>query len=161
MPEREEMGGPFIEVAAFCQTAIQEEGSRQLSIIRVTDFVTVPIPKLPAGMKLPEGVALPVPPYQITLALIIKSGIYKGKGTITVQPKSPTGVALPTAQVPALFEGAERGVQLIMPMAVVFQEEGPYWFEIGLREVPAMVLTKVPLRVMHQEVQIQQLGTPS
>jgi hypothetical protein len=157
MPE--EMGGPFVQIAAFCQTALQE-GTRQLSIIRIVDRVTIAVPKFPAGIKLPEGVVLPVPPYQITLVIVLKSGSYKGKGTITIQPKSPTGQALPPAQFPALFEGEERGVQVIMPMAIVFQEEGPYWFEVGLRE-PAMLLTKVPLRVMHQEVPIQQIGTQS
>jgi len=155
MPETEQIGGPFVQIAAFCQAPLQE-GTRQLSIIRIIDRIDVPIPKFPAAMKLPEGVAMPVPPYQITLVIVLKSGIYKGKGTITIQPKSPTGKALPVAQFPALFEGEERGVQIIMPMAIVFQEEGPYWFEIGLRE-PGIILTKVPLRVMHQEVQIQQM----
>jgi hypothetical protein len=153
----EEMGGPYVEIAAFCHTALMEANG-QLSVVRVIDRLSVPIPKLPPGATLPPGVSLPVPPAQITLVIVLKSGFYKGKGTIRIQPKSPTGQDLPLAQFPAFFEGDERGVQIILPMAIVLQEEGLYWFEVGL-ENPAMVLTKVPLRVIHQEVQIQQIGT--
>ena len=155
----EEMGGPYVSIAAFCQTALTES-TRQLSIIRILDQVTIQIPKLPPGAKLPAGVTLPVPPAQITMVIVLKSGLYKGKATIKMQPRSPTGKDLPVAQFPTLLEGEERGIQVVMPMAIVFQEEGVYWFDVGL-ENPPMLLTRVPLRVMHYEVPIQQMEIPS
>lgn len=155
MPE--EMGGPYVSAAVFCHTALLET-SRQLSIIRILDQLTIQVPKFPPGFSLPEGVSLPVPAAQITMVIVIKSGVYKGKATIKMQPKSPTGKDLPVAQFPTLLEGGERGIQVIMPMAIVFQEEGVYWFEVGL-DNPPLVLTKVPLTVMHHEVPIQQIGT--
>jgi hypothetical protein len=155
----EELGGPFVQVAAFCQTALQES-NHQLSIVRIMDMVTVQVPKFPPGAQLPAGVSIPIPPVQITLVLVLKSGFYKGKATILIRPKSPTGKELPIAQFPVLFEGEERGIQAILPMAIILQEEGPYWFEVALQN-PAMVLTKVPLRVMQQETPVRQIGTQS
>jgi hypothetical protein len=158
----EETGGPFVQVATFCHTALLEQNSQQLTIVRLIDRQPVQIPKLPANFKmnLPEGTSLPVPPTQVTLVLVLKSGFYKGRATISISPKSPTGKSLPVASFPVLFEGDERGVQIIMPMAIVLQEEGLYWFEVGVGN-PPMLLTKVPLRTLHQEVQIQPLGSPT
>jgi hypothetical protein len=75
-----------------------------------------------------------------------------------MQPISPSGKPLPAAEFSALLEGEERGIQVIIPMQLVFDEEGVYWFEIGL-ENPKVLLTKVPLRIMHNEVPVKQMGT--
>jgi hypothetical protein len=154
MPE--EMGGPYISVAAFCQTALAE-ASRQLSIIRILDQIVIQVPKFPAGVNLPKGFSLPIAAAQITMVIVLKSGVYKGKAIIKVRPISPNGKELPAAQFPTLLEGEERGLQIVMPMTIVFEEEGVYWFEVGL-DNPPRLLTKVPLRIMHNEVPVKQMG---
>lgn len=149
MPE--ETGGPYVSVAAFCQTALLES-THQLSMIRIVDQLTIQVPKFPPGFTLPQGITVPVPTAQITMVIVLKSGIYEGKATIKMQPKSPTGKDLLLAQFPTLLQGREQGIQVIMPMAIVFQEEGVYWFEITLDD---LLLTKVPLRIMHTEVPVK------
>jgi hypothetical protein len=151
----DEIGGPYITLASFCQAAITEANQlRQLTVVRILDQIIIPIPKLPPGMN----VSFPTPPAQVTLALVIKSGVLKGKVLIKMQPISPSGKPLPAAEFSALLEGEERGIQVIIPMQLVFDEEGVYWFEIGL-ENPKVLLTKVPLRIMHNEVPVKQMGT--
>jgi hypothetical protein len=144
MPE--DLGGPYVQIAAFCHTALKE-ASGQLSIIRIQDRVRVPVPTKGDTM------AAVLPVVQVTLAVVLKSGFRDGKATITIRPKTPNGVDMPPAQFPALFEGKERGVQIILPMAMQLPEEGLYWFEILVDDV---TVTKVPLRVIHQQlVQVQ------
>lgn len=141
----EELGGPFVQIAAFCQTGLVETGG-QLSVIRIID--RVPVPVLP-------GEQAPQVPLQLTLAVVLKSGFFNGKGTITIRPKTPSGADLPPAQFPALFEGNERGVQILLPLAMMLPEEGLYWFEVLVNDV---LLTKIALRVMHQPAIQVQMG---
>jgi hypothetical protein len=74
---------------------------------------------------------------------------------MTIVPETPTGKRLPGPEVTVLFEGDERGVALILPVGIVAEEEGLYWFDVILE---GDTLTRIPLRVMYQK--IQQQGTP-
>lgn len=146
MPQ--EMGGPYVQLAAFCQTALIEPGGN-LSIIRVIDRLPLFIPPTPDGSP-PQ----PPPIAQVTLVVVLKAGFFKGKGTVTIRPTSETGSQIPAAQFPVFFEGDEKGVQIVIPMAMGL-EEGLYWFEVTFEQV---MLTKIPLRIMHQEGPKLQMG---
>jgi hypothetical protein len=141
----EEMGGPFVQLAAFCQTTISDT-SGSLSVIKIIDRM---------GIPLPPGATAPTSPVQITLAIILKSGFFKGKGTITIRPTIEEK-SLPEAQLPALFEGDDRGVAIVIPMAIMLVDEGLYWFEVRL---DGTILTKIPLRLIHQPAVPLQMGS--
>ena len=141
----EEIGGPYIQIAAFCQTALIE-GQGAVSIIRILDRIAVQEPP-------PESQGTQV---QLTLVVILKSGFFKGRSAITIRPKAPGEQILPPIQFPCLFEGDERGVQIILPMLMVLKDEGLYWFEIS---IDGSVMTQVPLRILHQPQIPQQMGT--
>ncbi len=141
MPERT-FGGPYVQVAAICQTSLIDKQTDALSVIRIQDRIAV------MGLT-DEMQPQPLANYQLVLCL--KSGEMRGKGTLRLTPLSPSGKVLPHAETTVLFEGDERGNALIAPLAVVAEEEGLYWLEITL---DGQLLTRVPFRVMYQKVQL-------
>jgi hypothetical protein len=149
MPE--EMGGPYVQIAAFCQTALLEHGGN-LSMIRVID--RYPVVVQPGK----DGIPSPPPVVHLTLVVVLKAGFFKGTGNVTIRPTSYSESVtnqIPAARFPVFFEGDERGVQIVIPMAMTL-EEGLYWFEILFEE---MMLTKVPLRMMRHAGPTLQTGT--
>ena len=71
MPEEVERYRPWVQLAAFCQTAIQENNGT-LSIIRMLDRITVP-----AQLASAQAVTIP-----ITMVVIFKSGFMRGSAKI-------------------------------------------------------------------------------
>lgn len=141
MPERSMR--PLVQLAAICQTAIPEANGF-LSIIRIIDRFPV------------QGVTDQMPPqplHNLCLAVILKSGEMDGRFTMKIVPETPSGKRLQAVEVPVLFEKNERGVATIMPLALVAEEEGLYWFDVTIEQD---VLTRIPLRVMYQKVQPMQ-----
>lgn len=136
----EEPRGPYVQVATFCQTAMLEN-TGAVSVIRITDRVGV------AGMT-PEMAPAMI---QITLIVILKSNGFRTQSKISVRTLAPNGNQLQgPLEFPALFEGEDRGVQIIMPMGFVAHEQGLYWFEVSVEGLG--VLTRIPLRVMYQQI---------
>ena len=140
-----ETAGPFLQVAVICQAALREvDGS--ISLIRVVERIMV-------QGHTPE--MQPFPIQNLTLVVLVKAGVANGKYKVTVAPYTPSGQPLPSLETAVLFEGGERGVGIITPMALAATEEGLYWFEVRVEEV---VLTRIPLRVLYQRV--PQIGIP-
>lgn len=140
MAENGNPSGPHVQLAAFCSTTLQEANG-SLSVIRIIDR------QLVVGST-PEMLPTIV---QLTLAIILKAGDLRQKATISLRTTTPSQKVLPGPEVPGLFEGDERGIQLILPMAMPMQEEGLYWFDVM---VEGIVLTRIPLRIMYHRVQI-------
>ena len=96
MPE--ESYKPQLQIATFCQSALQEiNGS--LSIIRLIDRHMI------QGSQ-PEMLPTNI---ETTLVIVMKSGFMRGKAMIGVQCNTPSGKQLPMIQLPVLFEGEDRG----------------------------------------------------
>ncbi len=58
-----------------------------------------------------------------------------------------------SVQIPVNFEGDDdRGVAVALPMAFPVQEPGVYWFDI---QINLQSLTKLPLRVLYQQIAMQ------
>jgi hypothetical protein len=129
---------PWVQIAAFCNIALQDT-SGALSVIRIFDRYTV------------VGTTQEMSPtnIQMTLVIIFKSGAMVGSYTIGVKPITPTGLAMQVMEFPALFEGHERGVQVVLPMGMLVQEQGLYWFDVL---VDNQLFTRIPLRVMYQRI---------
>ena len=131
---------PWVQVAAICHTALIEN-TGQLSVIRITDRVAV------AGV-MPQMQAQPL---QLTMVVVIKSGDMHGQYNVKIRCTSPTGQETMSQEIMFLFEGGDRGVQSLIPMAMVVTETGTYWFDVLLEEE---VLTRVPLTVLYQRIQL-------
>jgi hypothetical protein len=132
---------PWVQVAAICHTALIEN-TGQLSVIRIMDRIGV-------GGFTPQ---MQPQPLQLTMALSIKSGDMHGQYNIRLRVTSPQGQETIGQEIMFLFEGGDRGVQSVIPIAMVATETGTYWFDILLEEE---VLTRVPLTVMYQRMQLQ------
>ncbi len=129
---------PYLTAALFCEKVLQETDG-VLSLIRVLDQVTC------TGTT-PEMPQIPIP---LNLVIAFKSGFVQGKYVVQVRPNSPSGKAFPTIDMPAFFEGNDRGVNLIGAMNFVVEEEGIYWFDILFQ---GELFTRIPLRVLYQRV---------
>ena len=142
MPKSDEINAlrPWVQVAAFCHTAIIEN-TGHMSVIRITDRVNL------AGIT-PEMQSMPL---QLTMALLLKSDEMRGQYQIKVRCVSPRGETTDGPEIPFLFGGADQGVQVVLPIGLIATEQGLYWFEVMLEDV---ILTRVPLRVMYQRIQL-------
>src|SRR5262245_38494272 len=116
---------PYVQVAAFCQTALSE-AQGMLSLIRLMDRYQVVGPT--KDMQ-PTTVNL-------TLVIVLKSGNMQGSATMTVRPIKPDGSQMPPLNATVLFEGLERGVGLVSQIGLVVNDAGLYWFEVLIDEVP-------------------------
>ena len=132
---------PWVQIASFCQIALKE-GNQRLSLIRIVDRITI-------NGQTPEMQPTSI---QTTLVVILKSDFMRGPATVGIRPVTPSGGELPVVETNVLFEGDDRGIQLIIPVAVTAQEQGLYWFEVL---VDGEIFTRVPLRVMYQRIAVQ------
>jgi len=131
---------PWVQVAAFCNVAMQEPPpGGWMSLIRILDRWFVP------------GNTTEMPPstLQTTLVVMLKSGNMNTTATLKIQPLTPSKKPLPAIEIPVLFEGDERGVNLVLPVVMTIDESGLYWFDIFVDE---QLFTRIPLRVLYQRV---------
>jgi hypothetical protein len=141
MPEHDEIYAPrpWVQVAVFCQTALIEN-TGHLSVIRVIDRINL------AGVTQ----EMQPTPIQITMAISLKSDQMTGQHSIKLRCTSPNGQVTPGPEIPVLFEGGDRGVQSVLPMAMVAAERGIYWFDVLIED--EIILTRVPLHVLYQRL---------
>jgi hypothetical protein len=142
MPESDEIRAPrpWVQIAAICHTALIEN-TGQMSVIRVTDRIAV------AGTT-PE---MQPQPLQLTVAILLKSGEMRGQYNVRIRCTSPQGQETLGQEIMFLFEGGDRGVQVVLPMAMVATEPGTYWFDVL---VEGELLTRMPLTVLYQRIQL-------
>ena len=146
MAQQQQLSGPHLSVAAFCEKVLVEV-DQVVSLIRLVDRFTV------------SGTAPEMPAVTLNMYLVIgfKAGFIRGKQTVRVVPTSPTGREMASNEWPQLFEGDDRGNLIVSQMNFLAQEEGLYWFDITCDGVP---VTRLPLRVMYQQVASSSPGKP-
>jgi hypothetical protein len=132
---------PWVQVAAICGAALVEQANF-LSIIRIID-------RLPLQGFTPQ--MQPQPLHNMALVIVLKSGDMRIKCQLKVTVETPSQKTDLLFETAVLFEGDERGVQVVTPLAYVANEEGLYWFNVILE--PDDVLTRIPFRVMYQKIQ--------
>ncbi len=138
LEDADEAMRPWVQVAAFVNIAMNEPPpGAWMSLIRILDrwFVPGTTPDMPPSML------------QTTLVLMLKSGNMQGGATVKIRPLSPSKKELPSIEIPILFEGDERGVNIILPVVMQVQEQGLYWFDVFVDD---QLFTRIPLRVVYQ-----------
>lgn len=130
-------GGPYLTGALICEKVLTEQDG-VASVIRIIDrvfFVTDEEGK-PINAQYP---------FQIFITL--RSGAARGSFSLAVQMEKPSTESVPLLEAPVLFEGEERGVNILF--GVGFEPDGPglYWFDVLFENER---ITRIPLRVVYQ-----------
>lgn len=131
--------GPYLNSAVLCERVLQEQDGVP-SLIRIVDRLVV------SGTV--SETAFASQPINLVAFINFKSGKARGSHNVIIQQESPSGIRQPEARLSVLFEGEDRGINLVMGVNLVATEEGLHWFDIGLDET---FVTRIPLRVVHQQ----------
>lgn len=137
-----ESSGPYLVAALLCERVLQEK-DETISVIRMVDRIVVTVNALGS----PE--TIPSTPVNLNAFISLKSGSARGRGTVKWRVETPSGLNLPDQLLPVLFEGDDRGVNLIVALNLVIDQEGVYWFKVMLEE---KLLTRIPLRILYQRI---------
>jgi len=138
-------GGPYLSMAAFCEKTLEEKDG-VMSFIRVIDRVNItargpnPPDEMPAGQM------------PLMAVVTLRSGSARGRHSLTVRPEKPSGEMMPPAETPVLFEGEDRGVNVVLQITLQADEEGLYWFHVILDG--NQFLTKIPLRIVYHPIRM-------
>lgn len=135
------MPGPYVQLATFCEKTLQEQDG-VLTLVRVIDRIIVTAHDQSAPAELPPG------PVTTTFVLTLKSDDARGRHPVTLRFQQPDGQYLPDQTVDVLFEGEDRGLNIISEMHFLALE-GLYWLEVL---VNSALLTRVSLRVLYQRI---------
>jgi hypothetical protein len=135
------MPGPYVQLATFCEKVLQEADG-VLSVIRAVDRIVLTA----QGEGAPDE--LPQLPLNLSFVLALKPDEARGRHTLTLTVQQPSGLSLPPRDFDVMFEGDERGVNVVMQMQLE-AIEGLYWLDVTLG---GTLLTRVPLRVMYQRI---------
>ena len=137
-----ESSGPYLVAAILCEKVLQEK-DETISIIRMIDRITLTV----SALGSPE--TIPSTTINMNALIALKSGLARGRGTVKLRVETPSDLKLPDQLLPVLFEGDDRGVNLIVAFNMVIDQEGVYWFDVLLDE---RLLTRVPLRILYQRI---------
>jgi len=133
--------GPYLQAAVFTERVLHERDG-VLSLVRIVDRLG----RFGGGtfvLLLPEGATA-----KVTLVVMLKSGDARGRHRLTIRPELPSGLRSEPRGFDVLFEGEDRGVNVIVDLDVALME-GLHWFIVTLGDVE---LTRVPLRIAYQRL---------
>lgn len=134
--------GPYLKAALFCDSVIEGKDG-VLSLIRVVDRLMIAAAGTEAPPEMPNQEVL------LTLVLMLVSGRARGTGDLTLSVEPPDGQAKQLWTSTVLFEGEERGANVVAQINYKFEKQGLYWFHVRL---DGEQLTRVPYRVIYQRV---------
>ncbi len=146
-------GGPYVHTAVLCDKFIRGAESRQLSLINITEGITVGGPD--ADQMPPITIGAP-----LMLVISLWAGQTKGRYSLKLRPEEPSGLQGDPIKLPPVHftAGAGHGVQIIVPMpSYEVSEEGTYWFDLLFSPGAGQddrLLTRIPLTVVYQPQQV-------
>lgn len=134
--------GPYLKTAVFCEHVLREVDGVP-SLIRIVDRITHTRtgPDAPAEM--------PPVSYNLRVFISLTSGEARGSHEVKIELEEPSGLRKPSMSSTVLFEGEDKGVNLVLNIAATFEYQGLYWFNVYLDD---KLLTKMPLRVIYSRV---------
>lgn len=134
--------GPYLKTAVFCEHVLQEVDGVS-SLIRIVDRIT----HMRTGADAP--IEMPPIPYNMRAFISLTSGEARGSHEVKIELEEPSGLRKPLTTSTMLFEGEDKGVNLVLNMALTFQYQGLYWFHVYMDD---RLLTKMPLRVIYSRM---------
>ena len=139
------IGGPFLQMAVFCERVLQEKDG-VLSAVRIVDRFTQSSSSAETPLKI-----------DITILIGLKSGDIRGKKQLKITPRAPSGQKLHGFSGPVILEGADQGAAIAIRYLLEAKKEGLYWFDV---ELDGQLLTKMPLRIIFHKTVITSTTTP-
>ena len=134
--------GPYLKTAVFCDQVIEGKDG-VLSLVRAIDRLTITA----GGPGAPE--AMPEVRRPLKLVLMLVSGRARGGQNLEVKIETPDGTIGPWWSSRILFEGEDRGANVVLEVEQEFRFEGLYWFHLLLE---GNQLTRIPFRVIYQRI---------
>jgi hypothetical protein len=96
---------------------------------------------------------MPTDPPKVTFQFVIyvslKAGSARGRHQLEIVSEHPSGQRRNLFSTSILFEGEDRGSNLVAQIAMDFDTEGLYWFDVILE---GKRITRIPFRMMYQLV---------
>jgi hypothetical protein len=144
-------GGPYVQVAALCETFIRGEQSHALSLINILEGITV------GGLDPDEMPPVTIGP-PLKLVINLWAGRTRGRYSLKLRPEEPSGLQGDLISLgPLQFaDTGARGVDAILPMpSYEITEEGITWFDVlfGGKGQDDRLLTRIPFSVAYQPQQ--------
>lgn len=140
-------GGPYVVVAALCETVIVGNDGR-LSVINLIEQVG----NVQVGPDVPDE----MPPFVFPVQFVVDlaGGEAKGRFAIKLQPEDPSGHRLDAQEFPVQF-GEGTGFRLRGQLHLELENEGRYWIDVILirgrgSDQAEELLTRLPLNVQYQ-----------
>lgn len=130
--------GPFVNVAAFCQYALQEKDDA-ITAVRIVDRVTLAVDE--GDQADAAGTSAPL---QLWAVIVLQPGALRGSHNLTVRPTTPTADQSSPWEFPIFFPEDGRGVQVLVNMSITVTREGTSNFDVYVDD---QFLTRMPLRV--------------
>jgi len=134
--------GPYLKAAVLCESVIEDKQG-VLSLIRVVDRVI----STAVGPGAPS--AMPKFNHRLMAVVMLTSGEFTGTAEISLTLQDPAGIRRALGTSGVLFEGNDRGVNLVAEMNMTIETEGLYWLEVHLGNE---LLTRIPMRIVYSRV---------
>ena len=134
--------GPYLKTAVFCEHVLREVDGVP-SLIRIVDRIT----HTRTGPDAP--VEMPPVSHNLRAFISLASGEMRGSSEIKIELEEPSGLRKPSMASSVLFEGEDKGVNLVLNMTTTFEYQGLYWFNVYLDD---KLLTRMPLRVIYSRM---------
>jgi hypothetical protein len=143
---------PYLTAALLCERVLREvDGS--ISVIRIADKVYLQM-QGPPGMQplpIPAGMPEPVPFFNLTCLVALKSGPTAGEYTLRLTFESPSGkIQGEPIEQPVKLLGKDHGQNYIVQYFIAATEEGLHWVHVAVDDEE---LTRIPLMVVRQQAQ--------
>jgi hypothetical protein len=125
--------GPHLIAALICERVLQEQDGA-VTAVRIIDRVTF------ATRRDQERL-----PYPIWFLIMFKSGSTRGSHTVRIEVETPSTERLPVLEAQALFEGEDRGVNVVVNAHFAPSDAGVYWYDVYFGDTR---VTRIPLRAI-------------
>ena len=138
---------PILAAALLCERVLEEKDGVN-SLIRCIDRIVVQA----QGQQVPGQ--MPSIPVSVWAFISFKSGSARGRFSVTLVPRTPSGFKLAGPTIPLLFEGEDdRGINIKLLVNFQAQDKGLYWFDVVLDDE---VISRMPLRLVYQPMSLNQ-----
>ena len=135
--------GPWLSFAVLCEKWIEDKNGR-ISLINIVDQVN--FSPQPGQGDATQPVAIPI---RLVAAIGFKGGVLRGANDVKLQITKPNGEPGPSMTISVLFQGEERGTNILSDLNLVLADEGLYWVEVYIQD---QFMSRIPLRLAIQRV---------
>ena len=138
-------------MAVLCEKVLTEQDG-VMSAIRIVDRIV----HSAIGPEAPEQ--MPPAAFNLKALITLKSDAARGRHTIGLMLEDPSGAESPMGEQSVLFEGEDRGANVIADLALSLSHEGLHWIDVILDQ--ETLLTRMSLRVIYQPQRTGTAGPP-